>query len=312
MAGAPDPSSVRVEGPWTHRDVYANGIRVHVAEAGSGPLVLLLHGFAEFWWAWRHQLPALAGAGYRAVAVDLRGYGDTDKPPRGYDAWTLAGDVAGLVRALGEDTAHVVGHGWGGQLAWSVGALHPRLVRSITTVSAPHPLALRGRIRRTALRGRSRNQALALGHVFRAQLPVLPERWLTRERGAVVETLIRRWAGERWQTTPDFVECVSRCREAALVQGVAHCSMEYYRWAVRSLLRSEGRRFTEALSRPVDVPAQQLYGAGDPCILPGSREASKDHVAHHVRHDIPETGHFPHEEDPGTTNALLLRFLAAH
>jgi pimeloyl-ACP methyl ester carboxylesterase len=89
----PDPSSVRIPGPWTHREVSANGIRLHVAELGTGPLVLLLHGFPEFWWSWRHQLPALAAAGLRAVAVDLRGYGDSDKPPRGYDLWTLSGDV---------------------------------------------------------------------------------------------------------------------------------------------------------------------------------------------------------------------------
>jgi len=109
----PDASSVRLPGPWQHRDVSANGIRLHVAETGDAgaPLVVLLHGFPEFWWTWRRQLPALAEAGFRAVAVDLRGYGDSDKPPRGYDLWTLAGDVAGLIRALGEPTARIVGHG---------------------------------------------------------------------------------------------------------------------------------------------------------------------------------------------------------
>src|SRR5437016_1263164 len=91
-----------VDGPWLHRDVSANGIRLHVAEAGNGPLVVLLHGFPEFWWSWRHQLVALADAGDRVVAPDLRGYGASDKPPRGYDAVTLAGDIAGLVRAMGE------------------------------------------------------------------------------------------------------------------------------------------------------------------------------------------------------------------
>ena len=106
----PEPSTVRVAGPWTHHEVSANGIRLHIAELGTGPLVLLLHGFPEFWWSWRHQLVGLAGAGLRAVAVDLRGYGDSDKPPRGYDGWTLAGDVAGLIRALGERSAAVVGH----------------------------------------------------------------------------------------------------------------------------------------------------------------------------------------------------------
>ncbi|WP_424183930.1 alpha/beta fold hydrolase [Actinokineospora sp. G85] len=302
----PDPSSVRVAGPWAHRDVHANGIRLHVAEAGSGPLVLLLHGFAQFWWTWRHQLPALADAGYRAVAVDLRGYGDSDKPPRGYDAWTLAGDVAGLVRSLGEPRAHLVGHGWGGLLSWSVAALHPRVVRSVTAIGAPHPLVLRYQVRRTALRGRSRNQAVALGHVFRAQVPVLPERWLVRERGSVVETMIRSWSGPRWQTTPDFVESVSRCRDAALVPGAAHCSMEYYRWAIRSQLRSEGRRYTEAMSKPLTTPLQQLYGADDPLILKRTRDASPGGE----RHDIPAAGHFPHEETPDSVNTLLTDFLA--
>ncbi|MFD0888851.1 alpha/beta fold hydrolase, partial [Streptosporangium algeriense] len=85
----PDESLVRIEGPWTHRSVHAGGTRFHVVEAGEGPLVLLLHGFPQFWWTWRHQLVSLSAAGYRAVAVDLRGYGASDKPPRGYDLPTL-------------------------------------------------------------------------------------------------------------------------------------------------------------------------------------------------------------------------------
>ena len=130
-------------------------------------MVLLLHGFGEFWWTWRHQLTALADAGFRVVAADLRGYGDSDKPPRGYDAWTLAGDVAGLVKSLGERRAHLVGHAWGGMLAWTAAALHPRVVASVSALGAAHPLALRARWPRTALRGRGSNQARAIGHLFR-------------------------------------------------------------------------------------------------------------------------------------------------
>ena len=114
-----DDDVVLPEGPWTHRQVAANGARFHVVEAGEGPLVLLLHGFPMFWWTWRRQLPALAEAGYRAVAMDLRGYGGSDKTPRGYDPFTLSGDVAGVVRSLGSATATLVGHGWGGLLAWT-------------------------------------------------------------------------------------------------------------------------------------------------------------------------------------------------
>jgi alpha/beta hydrolase family protein len=102
-------SAVQLAGPWAHRTVSANGTRFHIAEAGDGPLVLLLHGFPEFWWTWRHQLTWLPEAGFRAVAVDLRGYGGSDKPPRGYDLVTAAADAAGLIRALGEANAIVVG-----------------------------------------------------------------------------------------------------------------------------------------------------------------------------------------------------------
>jgi pimeloyl-ACP methyl ester carboxylesterase len=109
-----DESCVLLDGEWTHRFVSANGSRFHIVEAGTGPLVLLLHGFPEFWAAWRHQIAALADAGFRAVAVDLRGYGASDKPPRGYDGYTMSADVVGLIRALGERTATIVGTGYGG------------------------------------------------------------------------------------------------------------------------------------------------------------------------------------------------------
>ncbi|MBW0092889.1 alpha/beta fold hydrolase [Pseudonocardia sp. KRD-188] len=171
---APDPSSVRVPGPWSHREVSANGIRQHVVECGDGPLVVLLHGFPEFWWTWRHQLVALAEGGFRAVAVDLRGYGDTDKPPRGYDLWTLAGDAAGLIGALGDTRAHVVGHDWGGLIAWTMTALQPRRVRSLTVLGAPHPLAVRSQFVRD-LRGQGRATA---SYALAFQVPRWPERAL--------------------------------------------------------------------------------------------------------------------------------------
>jgi pimeloyl-ACP methyl ester carboxylesterase len=303
---------VRLDGPWQHRDVHANGIRLHVAEAGEGPLVLLLHGFGEFWWTWRHQLTALAGAGFRAVAVDLRGYGDSDKPPRGYDAWTLAGDVGGLVKALGEPRAHLVGHGWGGMLAWTVAAIHPRLVASVGAVSAAHPLALRREIRRTALRGKANNQARALGHMFRAQLPLVPERWLTRADAATVETLLRRWSGPEWTVQPGFEDVVARYRSAMLVRGVAHSALEYYRWALRAQLRGEGRRFAEAMQRKITVPVLQLVGAVDPCILPATVHASAARAHGEVQTRMLDgVGHFPHQEAPAAANRVLAGFLSS-
>ena len=115
-----------VEGPWTHRFVGANGSRFHVVEAGTGPLVLFLHGFPEFWWAWHDIMTRVADAGFRAVAIDLRGYGASDKPPRGYDGYTMAADVTGLIRALGERSAMIVGAGAGRHDRLDGGRLPPQ------------------------------------------------------------------------------------------------------------------------------------------------------------------------------------------
>src|SRR4051794_41395689 len=149
---------IEVPGPWRHRYVAANGARFHVADTGvpDAPLVLMLHGFPEFWWSWRQQLPVLARAGFRAAAMDLRGYGGSDKTPRGYDPSTLAQDVSGVVKSLGERSAVLVGHGWGGYVAPAAPGLPPTQVAALALVAAPPPLtmlrALRGRSRVTPLR----------------------------------------------------------------------------------------------------------------------------------------------------------------
>jgi pimeloyl-ACP methyl ester carboxylesterase len=308
---SPDPATVRIDGDWRHRDIYANGIRLHIAEAGSGPLVLMLHGFGEFWWAWRHQLTALAAAGFHAVAVDLRGYGDSDKPPRGYDAWTLSGDVAGLIKSLGESKAHLVGHGWGGLLTWTVAALHPRLIRSVSVLAAAHPLALRSEIRRTALRGKANNQARASRHMLTAQLPWRPERVLRADGAVRLARVFRSWAGQAWRVTPDFERALRLNQQAMQVPGVAHLSMEYYRWAVRAQLRGEGRRFAEEVDRRASMPVLQLHGAADPTLLERTARASRSWVGPRSSFQtLPGIGYFVQQEAPALTNqALIEQFL---
>lgn len=124
----------------THRTVKTNGINLHIAEAGSGPLVLLLHGWPESWYSWRHQLPVLAAAGYHVVAPDVRGYGQSDKPEaiEAYSMKQLVGDAVGLLDALGEKTAIVIGHDWGSAIAWNCAALHPDRFRAVVGMSVPH------------------------------------------------------------------------------------------------------------------------------------------------------------------------------
>ena len=123
-----------------HRFVETNGIRMHIAEAGEGPLVVLCHGFPESWYSWRHQLVALAEAGFHAVAPDQRGYGQTDKPEaiEAYTQLHLVGDIVGLVEALGEEAAVVAGHDWGAPVAWNASVLRPDVFRAVIALSVPY------------------------------------------------------------------------------------------------------------------------------------------------------------------------------
>ena len=299
----PEESVVLVDGPWTHRAVTANGARFHFAEHGpsDGPLVLLLHGFPQFWWSWRHQLVALGDAGFHVVAPDLRGYGASDKPPRGYDAYTLSSDVAAMIRALGARDAHVVGHDWGGMLAWSVATLHPGITASIAVLGMPHPLRLR-----TALRS-DPAQLRASSYMGFFQLPKLPEARLLKDDSAYVEELLTRWGGPGF---PD-PESAQRYREAMQITGVAHSALEWYRWAARSQTRSSGIRFGRLLDRGVQARVLQIHGALDACTLPATAHGSGAwaHGGYELQL-LDGVGHFPHEEVPDEVTAALKELLS--
>ncbi|MGD9622439.1 MAG: alpha/beta fold hydrolase [Mycolicibacterium sp.] len=314
--GRPDPSVVRIGGPWRHLDVHANGIRLHVVEAerraeaddparplADRPLVILLHGFGSFWWSWRHQLAGLTGA--RVVAVDLRGYGGSDKPPRGYDGWTLAGDTAGLVRALGHRSATLIGHADGGLVCWATAVLHPRAVHAIAVVSSPHPAALRT----SALRRRDQGRAL-LPSMLRYQVPRWPEHVLTRHHGAEVERLVRSRSSCKWLASEDFSESIGHLRAAIQIPSAAHSALEYQRWAVRSQLRTEGRRFMQLMKRPLSVPVLHVRGDADPYVLADPVYRTQRYAPHGRYVSISGAGHFAHEEAPDAVNEQLARFLA--
>ncbi|HET7276908.1 MAG TPA: alpha/beta hydrolase [Dermatophilaceae bacterium] len=298
----PDAASVLIEGPWEHRFVAANGARFHVAEQGRGPVVLLLHGFPQFWWAWRHQMGALAEAGYRAVALDLRGYGASDKPPRGYDTWTSTRDVASVLRSLGESSGVIVGHGWGGWVAWSMPSLQPGVTRAIASLSMPHPRVFR----RAAFH--SAGQAKANSFLLGLQRPFVPERQMT-VNGGFVHRVLREWASPEgiWPS----IDEADRYAEAMAMPFVAHSAAEYYRWLVRSQVRPDGWRFARQVAAPIRVPVLQLHGEHDSVVLPEAAEGcdayAADGFGHHL---IARAGHFLPEEAPEPVSRYLLDWLA--
>ena len=301
-----DSASLLIDGPWEHRYVAANGARFHVAVAGpddrDAPLVVLLHGIPQFWWAWRHQLPALAEAGYRVAAMDVRGTGGSDKPPVGYDVPTLAADVAGVIQSLGAADAVIVGSGTGGEIAWAMAGLHPDRVRAVAALAAPHPLDTRGHPRAAV-------RPSALRRLAFVQLPSFPEQALME--GDLVARFLREWGGH-----PGWLDLRAETtyRSAARVPFAAHSQMEQLRWMVRSMPRPDGRRYHSILeesTRP--VPVLQVHGGRDG-LRPASRAAlSKDTaalVASSYQFELlPQSGHYPAEEAPGLVTDLLLTWL---
>ena len=293
------PVDVNRPGPWAHRNLTARGTRFHVAlagpeaPAGAGPLTLLVHGFPECWWTWRHVIPALAQAGHRVAALDLRGFGGSDRPPSGYDLVTLAQDLAAVVRSLGHERAVVVGAGLGGQVAWALPSLAPDLTTAIVPVGAPHPLALRS-LRARALSGPALQYASL-------RIPGLAERRL-RSRSAL-EGLLRSWAGPHTrevlaEEAPYYAELLSR-------PGAARSALE----PLRNLVLS--RAETAALDKPVTVPVLSVQGELDPVQPAQAYARDTHHVAGNLRQvTVHRSGHFPQEETPAGFVRALLPFLA--
>jgi len=279
-----------------HQETSVNGVTLHWAEQGEGPLVVLLHGFPEFWYSWRHQLPALAAAGFRAVAPDLRGYGLSGKP-RGVGAYrieTLVADVAALVRRLGAGRAHVVGHDWGGVLAWYLPLFHPEVCASVTILNAPHPVAFR-RALRTSSDQRRRSR-----YVFLFQLPFLPERGMRRGNFALLEKMLRRDPVRPGA----FSDADIRLYKEALGRpGAITSAINYYRAALRRPPRTRGRRW------PAGLPALLVWGEKDRYLGPALAEGLEEWVPGIRVARLADASHWVQNDAPEKVNRLLVEFL---
>lgn len=282
--------------PLKHGDVVLSEVRLHYVTAGDGPLVVLLHGFPEFWYSWRRQLPELAAAGFRAVAVDLRGYNLSDKP-RGMRAYTgerLAKDVAELIPALGAERACVVGHDWGAGVAWQFAMLYPELLQRLVIINVPHPASFLRALR-------TWRQLLRSWYMFFFQIPWLPEALIRATRYRGIRETFRNDPIRPGAFSEDDIE---RYIEAISRPGALTAGINYYRAAFRY-----GFRAIRQQLRRIDAPVLVIWGERDRYI--GREWADPDPQwapnARVVR--LPDCSHWVQNEQSERVNELLIEFL---
>ncbi|MFF7725086.1 alpha/beta fold hydrolase [Streptomyces sp. NPDC008001] len=326
---------VETADPVEHRFVEVNGVRLHIAERGRGPLVVLLHGFPECWYSWRHQFGPLAEAGYRVVAVDQRGYGRSEQPDDigAYSLLHLAGDVIGLIHALGEDSAVVVGHDWGAPVAWTTALLRPDVIRGVAGLSVP-PVPRGPAAPLPALRSlfgdgfyqlyfqepgvadaelvqdpASTFRRILTGASGDSPLTDPPRPWVVPAGATILDTMPEPKELPGWLTEEDvavFAREFSEHGDRAFTGG-----LNWYRNIDRNW-----ELLAPFHDRRVEVPA--LYVAGDRDLVrtfPGMPEllASLETAVPRLHRSVtlPGCGHWTQQERPDEVNAELLDFLAA-
>jgi epoxide hydrolase 4 len=275
-----------------------NGIRLHWVEAGAGPLVVLLHGFPEHWYAWRHQIPALAAAGFRVLAPDLRGYNLSDKPRgvRQYRLDVLARDVVDLVQREGAGRAHVVGHDWGGLVAWRVATSHPTVVDRLVVLNAPHPGVM--------LRGLLKNGQLARSrYILVFQVPRLAERRFSGGDFALLRRYLRRDPVRPGAFSEDDIQ---KYVDAMRRPGALTAALNYYRAAFRAapvtLLGAHPR---------IEAPVLLIWGEQDRYLGPHLTDGTERWVSDLRVERIPQASHWVQADAPEKVNDLLLSHLRA-
>lgn len=273
-------------------------VRLHYVEAGDGPLVVLLHGFPDFWYGWRRQIPALAEAGFRVVAPDMRGYNLSSKPKgiAAYDSDLLAGDIRDLIEDRGSERAFLAGHDWGGAVAWAVAMNHGETIERLAVLNCPHPGRFLGGIRHP-------RQIVKSWYMFFFQLPWLPERLMAA----------RGWRFPSAQYTehaarPDVFssEDIARYVEAWERPGAATAMINYYR-AVLRRTPSQAR----ARIRPIQAPTLVIWGERDRYL---GRELAEPRRSDVPRLDrvarLPDATHWVQHDEAAEVNRLLTEFFA--
>ncbi len=274
-----------------------NGVRLHYAHQGSGPLMLFLHGFPEFWYSWRHQLAAFA-EDYHVVAVDLRGYNRSDIPKgkAPFRLPVLLDDVKGIIHALGYQEAILVAHDWGGAIAWSFAYDHPEMVQQLIVMNIPHPAKLRAGLR-------SPRQLLRSWYMFFFQMTALPEWWFSARNHQGIADAFAKMAIRKSAFTAEDLDAF---RDAAAQPGALTAMINYYRATLRLYLKNNRPQEQTVLK----VPTLMIWGEEDMVLGKELTYGTEDYVADFTLHYIPDCSHWVQQEQPELVNQYMRAFLA--
>lgn len=282
--------------------IEANGIRFHYVEQGipGAPLVLLLHGFPEFWYSWRHQIPALSEH-FRVVAPDLRGYNLTEKPDTGYDMGTLTTDIKALIEALGEKKAILVAHDWGGAIAWAFAYRYPEMLEKLVILNAPHPVRFAEELRSNP------QQILKSWYIAFFQIPWLPESFIALNDYDFIEAAFRHP-----QVRPGSFsnEDIRQYKQAAARPGALTSAVNYYRSLFDVTRLGEMGELEARYNEPLTCPTMVIWGTRDFALETSLTSNLDRFFAGPFRLELlPDCSHWVQQEDPTEVNRLLVEFL---
>jgi len=280
-----------------HCEADLGDVRLHYVEVGSGPLVVLLHGFPEFWYSWRHQLPVLAAAGFRVVAPDMRGYNLSSKPRSvaAYRLPRLSGDVARLIHHLGSGKAVVIGHDWGAVVAWDLAQRYPERVERLVIMNVPHP----ERFARGLLTCR---QLLRSWYIFFFQIPWLPEALTRLGNFAVIRRILQTDPVRPSAFSPSDI---GKYMEAIARPGALTAAINYYRAAMR-----DGLRVLKEFRR-IEAPVLVIWGQKDRYLGAELAEPAAKWVPNVRVERLTDASHWVQIDQPARVNALVLDFLSS-
>ncbi|TAF08868.1 MAG: alpha/beta hydrolase [Nostocales cyanobacterium] len=283
-----------IENYGTHAYITTNGINLHYVTQGEGPLMLMLHGFPEFWYSWRHQIPAFS-QDYQVVALDLRGYNDSDKPQpqSAYVMDELIKDIKGVITGLGYDSCILVGHDWGGAIAWNFAYAYPDMVAKLIILNLPHPAKF--------AQGLSTPQQLLRSYyIFLFQLPLLPELIIQSSDYKAIDKAIQGTAFNKNAFTRADIEAY---KDAAAKRGAITAMLNYYRNLFSQL--------TPNKTWPIlEIPTLMIWGEQDTALGKELTYGTQEYVRHLQIKYIPDSGHWVQQEQPELVTAYMREFLS--